>query len=257
MAASQGFAQNVGNNAGIWWTPAAGQPGAFTFLNPLTTVYGRIGFLHAWQSGSPRPNNPLDPTTHSVGLATAPADAFGGVLGIGARLMPVLRYELQAGGVFNSPLRLDFINAAISPEYRRYEAHVSSIQILNNLYFDFAPFFGGFMGLNVYVMGGVGISFNTISDLNRNDPFAAPGARPGSGGTRTQFAWNAGVGAQWQPMRNLILDIGYRYVDAGRFDTSFQSTIGQIITWRGNLTSHQLMVSVVVPVDALARGFGN
>lgn len=242
LPAAPSSAQNVGTNAGIWWTPAANQAPAFTLLNPLSTVYGRIGFLRSF-------NNSPTVTGVSVppGLTLTVPDSWGGVLGIGVRLMPVLRYELQLGGTFNNRAGLAILGVPVVGANVR----ISSVQLMNNVYVDIAPFFGNNLwGLNPYGFVGIGVAWNSTGDLN------APGPVPGSGATRTQFAWNAGAGVQWQAMRNLIVDVNYRYVDVGRF--AFSPTIpipfGASIS-RG--TAHQILVSVVVPIDGLMRGFGN
>lgn len=236
-------AQNVGNNAGIWWTPTASQAPAFTLLNPLTTVYGRVGFHLAFQRDSAiRDSLGGIPSFITLNFA----DAWGGELGIGFRLMPVLRYELQIGGTFNSVGRLS--STAIF-------MRVASAQIMNNLYLDTAPFFGNNLwGLNPYVFAGIGVSFNSNGEL-RNPPSMTPNAI-GSDNTHASFAWNAGAGLQWQAMRNMILDVAYRYLDGGQFQTGAIAPIGGSVA-RFNNRSHQIMFSIVVPVDGLIRGFGN
>ncbi len=162
-ATGSAMAQNVGNNAGIWWTPAPGQPAAFTFLNPLTTVYGRIGFLRAFPTSTSLQGSP------SLGVpATANIPAgWGMMLGLGARLMPVLRYELQLGGTF-AVRETDSIGV---PLVVQAQVRASSVQLMNNLYLDVAPFFGNQLwGLNPYVFGGLGISWNSRGDANRLFP---------------------------------------------------------------------------------------
>lgn len=236
------LAQNVGNNAGIWWTPAAGQPAPFTFLNPLTTVYGRIGGQGFFQSSSaftavPPPNPP--------GIGINFADGWGMHLGLGVRLMPVLRYELQLGGQFAARSQLTFLGFPLAGT----GARLSSVQLLNNLYLDVAPFFGNALwGLNPYLMAGVGASWNS------NGVFTSPAINPQTENTHTSFAWNAGVGLQWQMTRNLILDVGYRYLDAGRWQSG--PTTGNFSAHLNN-RSHQVMFGIVIPVDGLVRGFGN
>lgn len=242
IAAAPAMAQNVGNNAGVWWNPAPGQPAAFTFLNPLTTVYGRIGFLRAIQQQS---QIAFSPPLVVPGLVLTQPDAWGGMLGIGARLMPVLRYELQLGGNFNSRLHSEIFGAPVG--YGR----TASVQLLNNLYLDGAPFFGnGLWGLDPYVFGGIGVSWNIIGE---NVATGLPNT--GYANTHVSFAWNVGAGVQWQAMRNLILDVAYRYLDAGRFQGNPTALTPATTTFTNR--SHQIMFSVVVPVDGLIRGFGN
>ncbi len=248
LATGTASAQNVGNNAGIWWNPAPAQPTAFTFLNPLTTVYGRIGFMRSFQQESGLALN------DAVGPANIPAqainldDPWGAMIGLGARLMPVLRYEMQLGGTFNARARLSVVGAFDFQSHR-----YSSVQWMNNFYFDVAPLFANNLwGLNPYVMAGLGASWNRTSD---NTVLAGAVLINGSGATRTDFAWNVGVGVQWQAMRNLIVDVAYRYLDAGHYRLNLGP--GGLRGERFDNVSHQVMFSIVVPVDGLIRGFGN
>lgn len=240
------MAQNVGDNAGIWWAPVAGQPAPFTLLNPLTTVYGRIGFFHAWRGNL---NTHVPFVAPPTDFTTSVADGFGGVLGIGVRLMPVLRYELQISGDLNHGTVYYVVGADL-------RARHSSAQVMNNLYIDFAPFLGGALwGVNPYAMAGIGVSVNRSGDVARFGGLWFIGSED----TRTDFAWNAGAGVQLQIMRNLILDLGYRYLDHGRFRTNAATTAGGGFFWNATTTSrataHQLMFSIVVPVDGLLRSW--
>lgn len=255
--ASAAPAQNVGINAGIWWIPVAGQPSPFTVLNPLTTLYGRVGILRAFQRSSDQAHSIFGgiPAVLAPGQSLRTPDAWGGILGIGVRLMPVLRYELQLGGTFNAHVSVD---APAFANYIRFRA--SSVQLMNNLYLDIAPFFdNGLWGLNPYLLGGVGVSWNTTGDQEYRNiflvPYSFPG--PGSGTTRASFAWNLGAGIQWQIAHNLIVDVSYRYLDAGRVRNGFSTDLAAPFTTTYAITSHQFMVGVVVPFDGLIRGFGD
>lgn len=252
MLAPPAVAQNVGNNSGIWWTPAPGQPAAFTFLNPLTTMYGRIGFLRAFGTDPGFRTSEIFPLP--AGAVFDGPDYWGGFLGLGTRLMPILRYELQMSGMFNAAA---YVRA---PGPDTWTIRHGSVQVMNNFYLDIAPFFAnGLWGFNPYVMAGVGVSWNRTSDITFLDGGVVPFAANGTGRTRTDFAWNAGAGVQYQPMRHVVLDLGYRYLDAGRFDTRFVDGAGPgaAFGFRFNNRSHQVMFSVIVSVDGLIRGFGN
>jgi len=234
--AAPAMAQNVASNNGIWWGGPAGGPSNFTFLNPITTMYGRIGALYSWEQSANGAFTTGLPFTMSV------ADGFGGVVGMGTRLMPVLRYELQLTGVLTRQSRFSAGSTPLP------QLTTGSMQIMNELFLDTAPFFGGALGrFNPYLMGGIGISFNRTSD------FFSPMATPGSGTTRSNLAWNVGIGAQYQVMNNLILDLGYRYLSMGRSRT-LVSTL-PTATEIGRRTAHQVMFSIVVPFDGLMRAF--
>lgn len=252
LMANGALAQNVGNNSGIWWTAAPGQPASFTFLNPLTTMYLRLGMFRAFQTNSGFGSS--DAFALPAGTTFDGSDAWGAVLGMGARLMPVLRYELQMSGTINT------VAHVLAPGLDTWTIRHGSVQLMNNFYLDIAPFFAnGLWGFNPYVMAGIGVSWNRTSDQSLVDGGVNPFAGNGTGSTRTNFAWNAGAGVQWQPMRHVILDLGYRYLDAGHYQTRFVDGGGPAAAFgfRFDNRSHQVMFSVIVSVDGLIRGFGN
>lgn len=225
------MAQNVAANNGIWWTqPAAGGP--WQFLNPLTTLYGRLGFLYAF-NGTPRDAQPSLPRQYPV------HDQAGGVLGIGFRVMPILRLELQAGGLFTT--QLDVVQGGVN---QGALTRIRTFQVLGNAHVDLAPFFAnGLAGFNPYVMGGLGVSVNGSNAARIGLPHTLDHQV-------TTFAWNAGFGLQYQIVNHLILDLGYRYLNSGRLQ---DSTGGRTTA----LTAHQIMFSLVVPFEGLTRAFGN
>ncbi len=241
-------AQHVGNNNGIWWIEAPAQPDAFTVLNPLSTGYGRLGFLYSW---------PRQPTAQflNASVATRIPSGFGGVLGWGARFMPILRLELQASGTFNV-----IATAGTPPVGFNGRMRFSSVQVLTNAYLDIAPLFADRLAaFNPYLFGGIGLAHTTLGDATRSVIVDDPGdgapfitvLSPGSGRSRIGFAWNAGAGIQYQPMRHLILDLAYRYLDAGPFPTAALNS-GASFNLTGHYTAHQLMFSILVPFDGLA-----
>lgn len=223
-------AQNVADNAGRWWNqPQSGD--AFRFYNPLTTVYGRIGFLFSFNPSLTGSQTGVLPFSIDV------ADQWGGVLGMGARLMPVLRAELQASGLFTTE----------TTAFGTTGGRMRSAQILANLYFDGAPLLGtAAWGLNPYVFAGLGISFNTWT-------FAAVPLGIDGDHSRAAFAWNAGAGLQYQPLNNLIFDLSYRYLDIGRFASNPLAVVATPPVTTSNFTAHQIMLSVVIPIDGLLR----
>ncbi len=249
--AAPASAQNVASNNGIWWGGPAGAP-ALTFMNPLTTVYGRIGlsysFMDSSAGGPPFPLN-TPPFTN----ATAhPADAWGGDLAIGFRLAPAIRYDLSLSGIFNTQTTWSHPLFPFSMGHAR----VASAQLLNNFYLDIAPIFGGLGRFNPYIMAGLGVAWNTVGETVG---FGGVIGQPlFIGNTRTAFAWTAGAGVQYQIVNNLILDVSYRYLDAGRAQTTFGFVaIPGFVQTSAQIQAHQIHVGLVIPVDGLIRGFGN
>lgn len=231
-----GHAQNVAENAGRWWNqpPPAG---LFTLYNPLTTLYGRIGASYSF---GVRLHNLL----YDIGQTWSRDGAGGAAIGVGARLMPILRYELQASGIFNTIVNIH-LGGPVYPF-----ARADFFQLMNILHLDVGPMIGNPWGLNPYASGGVGVSVNRISEDQLifgafNDPRYSRSS--------AHFAWMLGVGLQWQPMNNLILDFGYRYLFMGRL---LETQVIGGYSFR-SVDAHQLMISLVVPFDGLARAFGN
>lgn len=228
--ATPAAAQNVADNNGRWWNQAP-PANVFVLLNPLTTVYARFGLLYSFgQANAPTNIGPI---------VQGELDAsFGFDGGVGFRFMPVARYELRVSGLPRSNF--------VAPGGGIF-AHVQSIQIMNNLTFDAGPLIGNPFGLNPYLFAGIGISFNSIAE----------GATTGFAGydhSRASFAWNGGAGLQWQPLNYLIVDLGYRYMDMGRF-TENQSTPG-FFNFRDR-REHQVTFGIILPLDGLARALGH
>lgn len=237
-------AQNVPSNPGRWWTqPQSGS--VWQLYNPLTTIYFRVGGLHSANQNQ-REGTPAGYFSGSGGIITIPSSP-GAFAGIGARLMPVLRSELQISGTFREHMTFaDFF-------LRTFAVPLSSTQIMNNFYFDMAPLFGNALGgANIYVFGGLGVSINsTGDDVN----VTVGGTINNTGVTSTRFAWAVGAGVQYQPMNNVIIDLSYRYLDAGRWQFCVAPGCAVNGTLFGNLVAHQAMFSVIIAIDGLLRGF--
>lgn len=232
LAVQPALAQNTADNNARWWVQP-GQVDTLRVFNPLTTGYGRIGLLYSF-------NQQL---LAAQGIFTnqpiAANDQFGAVLGLGTRLMPILRAELQAGGIFNVRTRTP---ANPTGSFGR----MRSAQILTNIYLDGAPLLGNAWGLNPYAFAGAGISFNTWS-------FGDVANGADGEHTRASFAWNAGLGLQYQLMDSLILDLAYRYIDIGRFTSNPRAVVSVPPVRTNGFTAHQVMFTVVVPFAGLAR----
>lgn len=191
------------------------------------------------------------------------ANAHGGLfIAGGFRFMPVARLELHAGGDFNHSLFTDQFVGNVPGFQRLAFARAGSMQVLTNLYLDFAPFFpGGLGGFNPYVTGGLGLSVNRTSDIRMNNAIAAQ-TIGGSGATRASFAWTLGIGVQldptlqgmWTPWHGIILDIGYRYLDAGSYRWNTGTPGGNLsldVPASIRNTSHQVMISLIIPFDRI------
>ena len=101
-----------------------------------------------------------------------------------------------------------------------YRGNLSSMVGLVNGYVDA----GTWYGITPYVGAGVGVARNTLSGVT-DTGFAYPGGgAPGSptggyldNGSKTNFAWALMAGLDFNVTQNLKLDIGYRYLNLGKF----------------------------------------
>lgn len=81
-------------------------------------------------------------------------------------------------------------------------------------------------GFTPYVSAGIGVARNEIGSLENRQLFTASGSRPQTfdlqvpGATVSSFAWQAGVGVDYAITCPLHINLGYRYVDLGKFETA-------------------------------------
>lgn len=78
----------------------------------------------------------------------------------------------------------------------------------------------GWGKLTPYVSGGLGASFNQVGKLNNIDLFDPDIYSSISGASVTNFAWNAGLGINYDLSNHLSYMLGYRFVYAGALQSS-------------------------------------
>ena len=90
-------------------------------------------------------------------------------------------------------------------------------------YIDTASLGFGTECINPYAGVGLGMSWNRLQDAVTLDTPNAGGAPitypPIKGKTKTSFTWSATVGTGIKVAQQLTLDVGYRYVNMGTFET--------------------------------------
>lgn len=100
------------------------------------------------------------------------------------------------------------------------------------------------LGLQPYVGAGIGWAFNNADTVSFGRPGVGTTTAPG--GNDNDLAWQlmAGVGFAFAP--NLVLDVGYRYVDLGNFQTDAAVTpLGTAASGiKGDITAHEALVSL-------------
>ena len=113
-------------------------------------------------------------------------------------------------------------------------AKVSAITALINGYLDL----GTWYGLTPYVGAGAG-----MSSLRAYD-YASAAAPPFTGGlshTQLKFAWALMGGVGYAVAPNILVDLGYRYIDFGDVTTASDASGAMILK---NLAAHEVRVGV-------------
>jgi Outer membrane protein beta-barrel domain len=160
---------------------------------------------------------PLPPRTASE---ITPTSSWGWTAGVGARFAPALRGSVEYSSEAKHNIHVYMAVAGVVNGDGL--SSVSSSQLTGNLFLDFAGLMapGTFGHFNPYAMVGIGAAFNKMGSTLG---FAPPGGTQVSisaGGDQTNLLGTVGAGLQYEFTRNFLVDVGYRYVDAGKFATS-------------------------------------
>jgi opacity protein-like surface antigen len=99
-----------------------------------------------------------------------------------------------------------------------YRGSISSLVGLFNGYADL----GTWYGITPYVGAGVGLARNTLSGMTDQGVVTIGGVSGPSGGyfsdgSKTNFAWALMAGLDFNVTQNLKLELGYRYLDLGKY----------------------------------------
>ncbi len=156
-------------------------------------------------------------------------------LGVGYQFNNWLRFdvtgEYRGGSQFQSLYVLnDSGNTGTGPTQLAdfYRGSISSMVGLVNGYVDM----GTWWGITPYVGGGVGLARNTLSGMTDQGEvtFTATGTGPSGGyfsdGSKTNFAWALMAGLDFNVTQNLKLELGYRYLDLGKFGSGASNCLG-------------------------------
>lgn len=162
-------------------------------------------------------------------------------IGVGYRFTPRFRADATFG--YRSGFKLDDVDKAPSG----YTADITSFNVLVNGYVDFP--LKRWARVVPYVGAGVGYANNKLDAIsNPNLPPLPPGLSTLPGGTTSDVAWQLSLGAGIQLTRKIVLDVGYRYLDSGKLETSSGNVTGAFAQpyygATGYLRAHELQVGV-------------
>jgi opacity protein-like surface antigen len=134
--------------------------------------------------------------------------------------------EYRDGGHFQSLYSLSNPNYAQAPNQPQisqlldfYRANVSSIVGLANVYADV----GTWYGVTPFFGGGLGVARNSLYGMTDQGQvtFNGGGTGPSGGffsdGAKVNLAWALMAGLDFNVTQNLKLEIGYRYLNLGKF----------------------------------------
>jgi opacity protein-like surface antigen len=151
-------------------------------------------------------------------------DAFAVGLGVGYKWWSWFRTDLTADYAFASDYRAD--SSGATPDFT---AKVRTTTALANAYVDL----GTWYGFTPYLGVGVGGAYVETSDFTSA---AAPAAAVSS--SRWNIAWAAMAGFSYAFTQNLLVDIGYRYLDQGQVKTGLTG-LGDQLTFK-DLAAHEI-----------------
>jgi opacity protein-like surface antigen len=151
-------------------------------------------------------------------------DAFAVGLGIGYKWWSWFRIDLTADYAFAGDYKGDTLAAA--PDFT---AKVRSTTLLANAYVDL----GTWSGFTPYLGAGVGGAYVETTDFGSA---SLPASTVSS--SRWNVAWAAMAGFSYAFSQNLLVDIGYRYLNQGQVKTGITGP-GDQLTFK-DLTAHEI-----------------
>lgn len=147
---------------------------------------------------------------------------FGG-LAVGKELRNGLRGEL-ALNVFGSTSFDGDWSFTVPPTpgpHASMSGTTRSVSLMGNVFYEPFGTIGAAGKIKPYVMAGLGVARNTMSDWTRINPDAGRSERTFEGDTTTSFAYALGVGLSMEAGKTALgapitVEFGYRYFDLGK-----------------------------------------
>ncbi|RTR20193.1 porin family protein [Azospirillum griseum] len=171
--------------------------------------------------------------------------------GVGWQFTPALRTDLTLSYRFPKNW-----NGRDSVQSLTYDGKVSSLRGFANLYLDITGLTDGLGVFKPYVGAGLGFSRNKLADLTVTDTSVIGLATTPTnfdryslnGSTRTNFAWQVMAGTGIAVTDAITVDLGYRYLDAGKAKSGVTLTglgVSTTVSPRtANLRTHELTLGL-------------
>jgi opacity protein-like surface antigen len=208
-------------------------------------LYWRVDSGYSWSkdAGISDKNFPLNGIICGNAACTVPGqlnDLDNSLIlgaGVGYRFDPNLRGDVTLG--YRGYYKLRGVDAGVPAT--SFSADVKSWLGLLNGYYDF-PVGGSWMP---YLGAGIGFARNKVDSVTGTGGGITASV---PGGTKTEFAWALMAGVSYPLNAGMTLDIGYRYLDAGRAETDFgavsPAVFGTYSGASGKLRAHELAVGL-------------
>lgn len=183
---------------------------------------------------------------------------FFGSLALGAVLMPGLRGDLSVSHTASRDVHGDWILPQDGSTHADMDADVSAWTFMANAYLEPLAMAGNTYPIQPFITGGIGVSFNRMSDWTRTNPTVMPVRRTFQGETNAEFAWTVGGGVsaslgQFFDGRDVTLDLTYRYMDLGNVKgsaTPVGTGAGPDEPFNFEMTNHVVSLGVRIPFSA-------
>lgn len=121
-------------------------------------------------------------------------------------------------------------------------SNIESVDGLLNVYYDI----GKFGILTPYVGAGAGFAYNNFETATIS--YAGSDVGTIAAHSRTNFAWQVGLGSAIDVAPNTSIDVGYRYLDMGRITTADHANIVGFsftgVMTQADLRAHELQVGL-------------
>ncbi len=204
--------------------------------------------IHEMHTYVPGGHLPDDYEVKKAGIS----DQFFAGAGVGVQVTPFLRGDItgeyRGGAKIHAWDRYTSYEVNGVPVYgiNKYDGNLSSVVVLANGYFDL----GTWYGLTPFIGAGVGTAFHHVSGFY-DSGFGAASGGFGSAKDRWSngFAWALHAGVGWNVTPDFVVEVGYRYLNAGSAKTAGVDCVndpgcGQAYYKIKNIESHDVRIGL-------------